>query len=81
MRVLVVAAAQGEHVLGERGLLEGQVVVSYGDGTAETIAAGDLFYWPPGHSVRVESDAEVVLFSPTHEHTVVMDHMKAKMGL
>lgn len=61
-------------------LLEGRVVVTYGDGSDETVSAGDLFYWPPGHSVRVEDDAEVILFSPTHEHTVVLDHMKA-MGL
>jgi hypothetical protein len=62
-------------------MLEGQVTVSYDDGTSEDIAAGDLFYWPPGHSVRVQADAEVILFSPTHEHTVVMEHMKSKMGL
>lgn len=62
-------------------LIDGQVVVSYRDGTSETVSAGDLFYWPPGHSVRVDADAEVVLFSPLHEHGVVMDHMKSKMGL
>jgi hypothetical protein len=34
-----------------------------------------LFYWPPGHSVRVVYDADVILFSPQHEHGQVMDHM------
>ena len=34
-------------------MLSGEVVVTYTDGTAETCAADDLFYWPPGHSVRV----------------------------
>ena len=31
---------------------------------AETVKAGDLFYWPPGHNVRVDADAEIVMFSP-----------------
>ena len=61
-------------------LLDGKVVVSYGDGTAETVSSGDLFYWPPGHSVRVESDAEVILFSPQKEHVEVIEHMIAKMS-
>jgi hypothetical protein len=29
----------------------------------------------------VLQDAEVVLFSPQHEHSLVIDHMRAKMGL
>jgi uncharacterized cupin superfamily protein len=39
-------------------MLAGEVVVTYADGTAETCTADDLFYWPPGHSVRVLDDAE-----------------------
>ncbi len=61
-------------------VLQGELVVSYTDGSEETIRGGDLFYWPPGHSVRVLQDAEVVLFSPQHEHSHVIDHMLAKMG-
>lgn len=61
-------------------LVEGEVIVSYTDGTDETVQAGDLFYWPPGHSVRVARDAEIVLFSPQHEHGEVMDHIIARMS-
>lgn len=61
-------------------VLHGELVVSYTDGSSETIRGGDLFYWPPGHSVRVVQDADVVLFSPQHEHSKVIDHMLAKMG-
>jgi hypothetical protein len=60
-------------------LLQGELTVTYGDGTVETVKAGDLFYWPPGHTVRVGADAEVVLFSPQHEHSAVIDHMLHKM--
>ena len=38
------------------------------------------FYWPPGHNVLVEADAEIVMFSPQHEHTRVIDHMRAKVA-
>jgi hypothetical protein len=61
-------------------VISGEVVVNYIDGTEETCSGSDLFYWPPGHSVRVAEDAEVILFSPQAEHTQVMDHMVAKMG-
>jgi hypothetical protein len=61
-------------------VISGQALVSYTDGTEETCTGGDLFYWPPGHSVRVLDDAEVILFSPQVEHTEVMDHMLAQMA-
>ena len=58
----------------------GAVTVTYGDGSEESVKGGDLFYWPPGHSIRVGEDAEIVLFSPQHEHTDVMDHINAKLA-
>lgn len=61
-------------------VISGTVVVSYTDGTTERCAGGDVFFWPAGHSVRVEHDAEVVLFSPVVAHTAVMDHMLDKLG-
>lgn len=61
-------------------MIAGSLVVSYRDGSEETCTDGDLFYWPPGHSVRVTDDAEVVLFSPQVEHLEVMDHMIRSMA-
>lgn len=61
-------------------VLRGALTVSYRDGTAETCVAGELFHWPPGHSVRVDDAAELVMFSPQTEHTAVFDHMIAKMA-
>ena len=60
-------------------IISGELVVGYTDGSEDTCSGGDLFYWPPGHTVRVTDDAEVVLFSPQVEHTHVLDHMMAKM--
>ncbi len=61
-------------------MISGEVVVTYTNGTAETCNAKDLFYWPPGHSVRVVQDAEVILFSPQQEHTEVIDHMRQALA-
>ena len=61
-------------------MLAGEVVVTYTDGTEETCATDELFYWKPGHSVRVVDDAEVILFSPQAQHAQVMDHMLVQMG-
>ena len=61
-------------------MISGAVVISYTNGTEETCSGNDLFYWPPGHSVRVVDDAEVILFSPQVEHAQVMDHMLAQMA-
>ena len=61
-------------------MISGDLVVTYTDGTEETCQGNDLFHWPAGHSVRVTSDAEVVLFSPQQEHLEVMDHMLKQMS-
>lgn len=62
-------------------VLEGEITVTYADGQHEVVSGGDLFYWPPGHTVKVSQNAEVVLFSPQHEHSLVIDHMRQKMGV
>jgi len=56
------------------------VVIFSNNGITEDVAAGDLFYWPPGHTVKADADAESGLFSPQHEHTPVMDHINGKLG-
>lgn len=61
-------------------LIEGELVVSYTDGEEETVSGGDLFYWPPGHSVRIVHDAEIILFSPQHEHGIVIEHINSQIA-
>lgn len=62
-------------------VITGDLVVTYTDGTSDRCVGGDVFHWPAGHSVRVEQDAEVILFSPQHEHLEVIDHMARKLGV
>jgi hypothetical protein len=61
-------------------VLRGQLTTTDATGARETVGAHDLFYWPPGHNVRVDEDAEIVMFSPQHEHSRVIDHMIAKVA-
>lgn len=56
-------------------VLEGQLTTTDASGMTETVSANDLFYWPPGHNVKVDADAEIIMFSPQHEHSHVIDHM------
>jgi hypothetical protein len=61
-------------------VVSGRLTVTYADGRTETCSTGDLVHWPAGHSVRVEEDAEVVLFSPQVEHLHVIDHMLGRLA-
>ena len=60
-------------------VVRGQLTTTDADGRQETVTADDLFYWPPGHNVRVDADAEIVMFSPQHEHSRVLAHMVEKI--
>lgn len=60
-------------------VLSGRITTTDAVGAQETVHANDLFYWPPGHNVKVDEDAEIVMFSPQHEHTQVIDHMMEKV--
>jgi hypothetical protein len=57
-------------------VLRGRITTTDAQGSQETVSADDLFYWPPGHNVRVDADADIIMFSPQHEHDVVIDHMR-----
>ncbi len=56
-------------------VIRGEIMTTNSAGEQETVTTNDLFYWPPGHNVRVIADAEIVMFSPQREHSEVIDHM------
>lgn len=60
-------------------VLRGELTTTDARGAQETVAANDLFYWPPGHNVKVNIDAEIVMFSPQREHGLVIEHMIEKV--
>jgi len=61
-------------------VLRGRLTTTDAGGAQETVAKNDLFYWPPGHNVRVDADAEIVMFSPQDKHSQVIDHMIEKVS-
>ena len=60
-------------------LISGQLTTTDAEGIEESVNAQELFYWPSGHNVKVNEDAEIVMFSPQQEHTHVINHMIEKV--
>lgn len=60
-------------------LISGQLTTTNAEGIEESVNAKELFYWPSGHNVKVNEDAEIVMFSPQQEHTHVINHMIEKV--
>lgn len=61
-------------------LIEGEITVTYKDGSSETVSGGDIFYWPPGHTVKAEKNSEIILFSPQVEHCRVVEHLGRQLA-
>ena len=61
-------------------VLNGTVTATYTNREQETVNEGDLFYWPPGHTVKAETNAELIMFSPQVEHNQVIDHILGKIN-
>ena len=61
-------------------VVEGSTTATYSTGEQETVSKGDLFYWPPGHTIKANTDSELILFSPQAEHSQVMDHVLEKVS-
>ncbi len=60
-------------------MLEGAIYVSYSNGEEEVCKAGDVFFWPAGHTVRVEEDTAFIEFSPKTELKAVHGHIADKL--
>lgn len=62
-------------------MLKGAIRVRYADGTEEVVRAGDVYFWPAGHTVIIEEDYESVEFSPAGPVGEVINHLKGTLGL
>lgn len=60
-------------------VLDGSIEVDYQDGAHEVVEAGDLYYWPPGHTIKVASDTSYIEFSPADDLNAVLDHVVSKL--
>lgn len=61
-------------------VLSGQLTTTDANDVDESAVEGDLFYWPSGHNVRVDHDAEIIMFSPQEAHSAVIAHMLDKVS-
>ena len=60
-------------------VLNGSIHVRFADGHEETVRAGDVYYWPAGHTVWVDEDYEAVEFSPSGPMCALIDYLNAKL--
>jgi hypothetical protein len=56
-------------------LVKGSMSVRYADGTEETVKAGEVFYWPAGHTAWTNEDTAILDVSPEKEFAEVMAHI------
>ncbi|HLO80441.1 MAG TPA: cupin domain-containing protein [Chitinophagaceae bacterium] len=61
-------------------VVEGEILMTYDDGSSEKLSKGDVFYMPPGHVGVVEKDLKMIDFSPSQEFHEVMDHISNKIA-
>ncbi len=61
-------------------VLEGAVRLTGADGTEETTRAGEAYYWPAGHTARMDEDTAFLEIGPVHAMRQFGDHAKAKFA-
>ncbi len=61
-------------------VMEGSITLRYADGTEETTRAGDLYYWPGGHTGWTDEGVKFVEFSPANEIAPVLAHLDAQLA-
>ncbi|MCB2114152.1 MAG: hypothetical protein KDD85_11485 [Parvularculaceae bacterium] len=59
-------------------VLKGAVNLRYSDGSEEKTSAGEVFYWPSGHTGWVKEDTVFMDFSPAEEFKVLAEHLAKK---
>ena len=60
-------------------ILEGSITVEYADGTQDVNRAGDLYYWPGGHTGWTDEGVVLVEYSPAAEIAPVLEHIGAQL--
>ncbi len=61
-------------------ILEGSITVRYADGREETNRAGDLYYWPAGHTGWTDDGVVFLEWSPTADILPVLDHLSKQLA-
>jgi hypothetical protein len=59
-------------------VLEGEITLTYTDGTEETTRAGELYHWPAGHKTRTDDGVVLIDFGPEDITRRVVEHVAAQ---
>jgi len=61
-------------------VLGGELVLTHADGTEETTSAGEVYYWPAGHTAVSPEGAVFLEVGPVATMRAFGDHAKTKLG-
>jgi len=61
-------------------VVAGSIHVQYADGTEEVSRAGDLYYWPGGHTGWTDEGVTFIELSPADDLRPVLDHVSAQLA-
>lgn len=61
-------------------VVAGSITLRYVDGREETNRAGDVFYWPGGHTGWTDEGVTFIEFSPTADILPVLDHLGKQLA-
>ena len=61
-------------------IIDGSIQVRYTDGTEDVNRAGDLYYWPGGHTGWTDEGVIFIEFSPAEDLAPVLKHVGAQLA-
>jgi hypothetical protein len=61
-------------------VLDGEITVRYEDGSEETTRAGDLYYWPAGHTGWTDQGVEFIAVTPLAQIEQMEETLAAAVG-
>lgn len=61
-------------------VLTGSIHLRHADGAEETTHAGELYYWPAGHTAWTDEATEFVEFGPLEPMRQFGAHARSKLG-
>jgi hypothetical protein len=60
-------------------VLRGSIQVRYANGDEELTRAGEVFYWPGGHTAWTQEGIAFLEFSPAADIGPVLEHVKGQL--
>lgn len=61
-------------------ILSGSINLHYADGTEEVNRAGDMYYWPAGHTGCTDDGVTFIELSPADQLQPVLEHLSAQLS-